>query len=337
MGCFDNLIGYRGGCTETTATSGLYLDQLGINLKQLDDIVQDDYDSGEDLLSDKISFSIKKMASSINQRFAEKFVSKTIVEGDKIGQYYDNQTLVTGEAGYLKGIRIEVCNDKAFFDFYISEIALQVNTTGNVSVVVYDLIQNKLLDTITVAAVAGNISTYWANKTYTSYRKKMHLFIGYDSSAINSYQSTVALNACTDCAGGIQTHSCNRYVKVVGAKIASASSKILSNTVNMSETGGVTLNYSLQCNHQEWLCTYSNILALPLLYLTAAEVFKYGTISQRENATTIIDLKKWEEMYEYCMVNYAQEMDNIVKRIDVPCDNICFRCNEKSRVAIILP
>ena len=114
-----------------------------------------------------------------------------------------------------------------------------MNTTGNVSVYVYDLIQNKLLDTITVAAVAGNISTYWANKTYTSYRKKMHLFIGYDSSAINSYQSTVSMETCADCGGGIQPYSCNRYVKVVGSKVASASSKILSNTTNMSETGGV--------------------------------------------------------------------------------------------------
>lgn len=337
MSCFDNLISFKGSCSDTTPTSGLYLDMLGFTLDQADDIVQGQEISGENLIADKITFAKEIIVNQITTHLADKFRSNSIIEGQRVGYYYDNQILVAGEANQLKGMRLELCNDDNFVDLFISEISLQVNTTGNVSVFVYDLIQNKLLDTLTVATVAGEVSSSYVNKTYKSKRKKLHLFIGYDSTAISSYQASVSRNGCATCGSGNGLTYLNQYLTAAAGKIGTASSKIYSNFSSLSDTGGVSLNYSIECNHEEWLCTIANRIALPLLYKTAAELYDYGLISQRSNDTTLIDSEKWKLRREEMEFKYREELDNVLKKIKLPSDNICFQCNDKSKNVIILP
>jgi hypothetical protein len=310
---------------------------LGFTLNQANDIVQNDYDSGEALIADKILFAKEIIVNQITTHLSDKFRSNSIIEGQRVGYYYDNQITVAGEAGYLKGIRLELCNNSNFVDVFISEISLQVNFTGNVSVYVYDLIQNKLLDTLTVSTVAGEVSSSYVNKTYKSKRKKLHLFIGYDSSTIDSYQASVSKNGCATCGGGNGLIYLNQYLIAAAGKMPTAANKIYSNFSSIGDTGGISLNYSIECNHEEWLCTISNKMALPLLYKTAAELYDYGIISQRNNDTTLIDLDKWQKRREEMEFKYREELDNVLKHIKLPSDNVCFQCKDKSKNAIILP
>ena len=91
-------------------------------------------------------------------------------------------------------IEVELCNLNSFVDFYLSELSVHVTSTGNVDVLVYDLFQNKLLDTITVAAIANEVVTVFPNKTYSSDRKNLNLIFVYDSTGVNSIQTSVDTN-----------------------------------------------------------------------------------------------------------------------------------------------
>jgi len=198
--CLNNVINIKSrSCGSDTPSSGLYLDMLGINMDWLNSITQMPYKNGEDLFTNKLEFSAAAISHNIVSRFADKFRANTIVNGQRIGFYNDNLQVVAGEAGYLKGIEVELCNDTSFVDFFLSNISLQTNFSGSVPILVYDLIQNKLLDTLTVTTVAGEVSVLTVNKTYKSNRKQLHLILVYDTTAINSYKSYVKKGGCTDC------------------------------------------------------------------------------------------------------------------------------------------
>lgn len=336
--CLTNIVNIKNrSCGDTTPTSGLYLDMLAINMEWLNSILQAPYTDAEALFTDKLEFSAAAVSHTINSRFADKFRANSILNGARIGYYNDNLQAVAGEAGYLKGLRVEICNTTSFVDFFLSNISIQSDVTANVSVLVYDLIQAKLLDTIVVPCVAGEISTYVANKTYKSNRKQLNIIFVYDTTAVNSYRTYPQRGGCSDCATSTGGVLINSYIRASGIKIASASSKILSNTSVINDCAGISVNYSLQCNHTDWLCTHANLLAMPILYFLAAELMTFALDTNRENTTTIEDIERIKERKVEYESKYFDAMDNVMKKIKLPNDELCFECNLKSEHKFIAP
>src|SRR6185369_7861854 len=100
-----------------------------------------------------------------------KFKASSLLDDSRIGHFNDNLKMIAGD-GNLKGINIDLCNSESFLNLFISEMSLQVDKTGDVNILVYDLIQNKLLDTLTIACVANEVSTIYPAKEYYSAKKK---------------------------------------------------------------------------------------------------------------------------------------------------------------------
>ena len=348
--CFDNLIAVRGGCTETTLqTGGFFINQIGITLKELNDIISSDYETGEDLLDDKISFAADVIKQDIYTHFSPKFKVNSILEGQRIGYYSDNLTLVNGIAATSLGIQITIGetgftnsifnsqNNSSYLDFFVSDIILFTDYTGNVVVNIYDLIQNKLLDTITIAGVANEMVTTTINKVYKSNRKKMDLIFVYDSTGINAISSTVnGSGTCTSC--GTTFINCNQFVRASGIKVLTASNKIKSNITGVSNVGGLSINYSLQCNHTDFLCTFANLMALPMLYKVGIELMEYSLLnSDRENSETIIDVEKNKERLKLFYGKFDEAMNNLLKNIKLPNDRHCFECEQRNKTVTMLP
>lgn len=335
MSCFDNIITVKGGCSDVAPLSGYYINDL-VSLDELNSFVGSDYVDGEALGISKIQFAINQISGLVYNHFSNKFKANSLLDGMRIGFPSDNMVLKSGIANTYKGINTELSNSLSFLDEHISSISLQVDVTQNVSVLVYNLLTGLLLDTIVVPTIAGKIVTVAVGKKYESDRRKLNLSFVYDSTGINSYTTTINnTNGCSSCGGNQYSNS---HLSYRGISIPTASQMIKSNLNTIGDTGGLSIVYSVSCNHKEWLCTFANLLSLPILYKAGAEIMEYARLqSKRVNSNTFIDLEKLKERQDLYELKYRELMDGILQNLKLPTDSLCYECNPRSRHTIILP
>lgn len=336
MGCLDNIVSIRNSCTAVTSNSGLYLDQIDVTLREVNEYVTRDFPNGSALVEDKISFASREVAATINAHFAGRYRATSVIDSKRIGFNLDNKETVAASA-VMKGQHIEICRNDSYVELHLSQLELFVNFTGDVDVNVYDLIQGKLIDTVTVAAVAGEVVSVDVNKTYKAKRKNMDLFIGYDATNIASYKTEILAGTCRSCGSGSLT-SLNSYLRARGASISIAGSKINSNIVGESFTGGLSLVYSVACDHESWLCSVQNVIALPVMYLTAANLMRFALdYSDQFNTTTHIDRPQLERRHNYYLQKYNETLGQALSNMRVPSDSLCFECNDRVKTVVNLP
>lgn len=334
--CFENLVGLREFCTATNPTSGLFLNQVGVNLDLIKSILMKDYRDHEQFVDDKIAFATKMVTDQVVNHFAEHIRSGSIIDGARVGHARDNKTIIAGSAGLFKGINVEICNQRSYLDFFLSEITLFTNFTGSVTVKVYDLVQGIEIDSLICATTAGQISKTIINKLYKSSKKKLDILIAYDTSAISSYDTRLSDSGCSSCGNSGQVYN-TKYVNFTAGQINNADVKIRQNMSAGSDTGGMSLVYSIQCNRADWMCEFTNLMALPILYKSAAEIYQYGVFSTRENSHTILNSETMKARYETSQAEYMDSMDRLLQRISLPNNDQCFHCNRQSMNVISLP
>lgn len=332
--CFTDLIGLRYGCDEITPTSGLYLDTIGFTKEFLDRVASSPFTNGEELAASKIDFAIRQVVNDIQSTQKLKFHTKSIVDGSRVGFFQKNLITKSGENGFLKGIEIELCNEIDYVDFYLSRIDLQITSNTSVDVLVYDLYENNLLDTITIQGSANEVVSVYPKKLYKSENRNLNLFIGYLSTGIDSNNTTVGNGGCTNC--GRKTRL-NKSIMARSVKIDNAEDKTNTNLQGSSDTGGLSLIYSINCNYNDWLCEKSNLLALPILYKTGLNLVDYALDdSEQNNTKTIIDRDKLRAKAEKLEQEYENRINNIIENMDLPTGE-CFVCRAPVRNRIILP
>lgn len=337
LDCFIDIIGLRGSCDIPTSNSGLWLDDIGIDLAELDSIINKSQIDSIDFFEKKRDFAIKQIIALIHTHFSDKYKTNTVLRSGRIGFGKDNQEVVAA-AATLKGIEIELCNQDSFVDVYVSEISLQVNNNGVVNVLVYDLFQNKLLDTIPITTISGSIVTVYPGKTYKSVRKELDIIFVYDATNFSSVKTTIIQGGCRSCRNGGSMTFLNQYLSTRSISVLSADAKIESNLTASSDTGGLSLMYSIQCNYDEWLCTISNSIALPILFKTAYEIMDF-TInnSLRLNTATTINLDTAKTRRNEYDKRFQTSIEALLQNIKLPQDEKCFECRQKSKHVVVLP
>jgi hypothetical protein len=156
MACFDNLISIRELCDVITPQT-YYLNQIGINAKEITDLVTSDYAGIQGFIDEKAAFAVRQVQADIYNHLSPVFKASSILAGSRIGHEADAKTLVT-QSGMV-GVEVKLYNPASFVDFVVSDVSLFTDYTGDIDVLVYDLKQGLLLDTVTVAAVVGQIVT----------------------------------------------------------------------------------------------------------------------------------------------------------------------------------
>lgn len=316
--CWQNIVGVR-GCGDVTPD--IYLNELGIDQKELNSIAGSDYDTGRDLLEEKISIAIKEVAYKILSNFQDKFKTTSVIHNVRVGKTQENQ-VEKAAANKLKGIFYELCNQDSFLDFYVSEISLQVQQTGQVLINVIDLLQGVIIDTIAVDAVAGEIVTVYPNKTYKSSRRKLQLFFGYNSTFPSIYTSISS--GC--CGQGYSNAFFNTNSYTIDAPYKKSS------LAHIGDTGGLSMNVSVVCNHTDWLCTHRGSVALPLAYKVAAELMEYSLNKSRQESYNSANNTSAPENQSRLLTyggKYVQMMTDLMTKMKVPSDTRCFACNQK--------
>lgn len=335
--CFEDIVGLRGTCDTPNSTSGLWVDDIGIDLAELDAIINKSQIDSVNFFENKRDFAIKQIINIIHTHFSDKYKTNSILRGGRIGYGKDNLEIAPALAS-LKGIEVELCNQDSFVDLFISSISLQVNFNGVVDILVYDLFQNKLLDTIPITAVSGQTVVVYPHKLYKSVRKELDIIFVYDATNFSSVMTTISNGGCKSCGDGTAMVNLNSYLSARSISILAADAKIEQNLIGSPDTGGLSLMYSIQCNYDEWLCTISNSIALPILFKTGYEIMDYAyNNSLRLNTTTTINWEGLLKRRDEYNLRYQASIEALLQNIKLPQDEKCFECRQKSKHVIILP
>lgn len=335
--CLENIIALDGTCEDNVSTSGLYSSSLGITPEFLSQIITKQYSGVTELYNAKKKLAIDIVANNIHSYYGNKYKVTSVVDNFKTGKFQENKVLMPAFAGY-KGIYFELCSDTSYLDFYLSTLELFVNYSGTIPIKVIDLTQGKVLETINVTTVAGEIKTVYPSSTYVSRKRKLSLFIGYDATGIQSYKTLLKTSSCSSC--GPMYRMKNTYETIQSSTILLTDPLIQDSVKSISDTGGLSLTHSLNCNHRDWLCSISNQIAYPVLYKTASLLFQVGLTespNDRNNTTIGSNFELLQKRYDMTESDFEKSMNTLFATMNPPNDERCFSCKPESRHAIILP
>lgn len=332
MACFDSVVTLKELCTEETPFSGIYLNDVGITKSFIESVITSDYANTEAFVTSKVTHAINVIKNAVHGRYGNKINSSSLIHNHRLGFTQNNLSVQSG--GDWKGIQMTLNNFSNFINLELSEISLHVNTNGTVPVHIYDLFQNKLIETIPVTAVSGKIATVYPHKVIQSDGKPLNLFIGYEATGITSNTTYVRENQCC----GI-TSCTTSFMTAKGVTNATGSFTEEDMTA-IAHTAGISLVYSLSCSLSAWMCSYAQVFALPIAYKTAAEMYAHAilnAVNSRSSNNTNLNVELMKEAYIRYEDLYKEQIESLLHNMHVPTDNVCFQCKSPARTAIVLP
>lgn len=331
MGCFDNIVSLREYCTPQSPTSDIYLNDIGLSKTAIEDIITGDYTTVQSLVDQMITTSIREVISSINIHFSSRIKTHSAIESGVIGVPDGSNDIIAG--GGYRGLNCYLYNGNSYLNFELSSLSLHLDYSGSVDVLIYDLNQNVLLDTIPITAVAGQTVEIYPHKKYTSAYNRLNLWIGYDSDGIDSYST---LTRSSVCCGNYGRKS--EYVQANGTSVTG--DFISANQTNLTQTSGIGIKYSVWCDTEAWLCAYSRMLSTPIAHKVASEIYRRGLMVSpmtRTNNSTTTNSDLMTANFNWHETKYREAMSAILPSIHLPNDNACFVCQSYASNVIILP
>lgn len=340
LSCFEGLVAIDGTCGEASPSSGIFLKKLGVTRSELSQYLTKEYTSPDQLFKDKYDAAVLNIVNAVHSYFAPKYKAATILEGRRAGIFQNNLQQVAGVSGTMKGIAFRIDNRDSFLDLNLPSLSIQLNYTGEVAIQIIDLIQGIKIDEVKIDALPNEIITTQINKIIPSDRKFLNCFIGYDSSGITSVKTDLQLSSgCSGCDMSVITNS---YLNVRAATIGVSQQKIDSNLVSAQDTGGLSLMYSLSCNHRQWICSVSNTLALAIAYETCGGLMEHAKYQGgKEQVNIRVGSENVKEEVEERRAMYERKAADIMNRIlnnmTLPSDEKCFACRQINRTAVLIP
>ncbi len=329
--CFTNIIGINKLCTPVVPESGLYVQDLpGITLDVANAATDEETQSGIALINEKIEFAKNAIIKDAIDFLLPKVKTGSLIESDTIGVYKESLDKVALEAGYLTGKKVKIQN-YPYLEFYIESLSVKLDAVVTDTIYIYDLLSNTVLDSFAFTSVSGVPVEVFVKKSYKTNGQKLSLFIGYPSSLAGSYITNLHLTGCNGCSGGYS----NRYASFNDVKILSASQKIEANLVS-ANTNGLSINYSLSCSVESFICKMAKLFAWAILHKTGAELMRELQFSRRLNSIVIIDKKDHIALREEFDAEYAKSMQRILENIRIPND-ACFECNQRVKTIVRIP
>jgi hypothetical protein len=329
--CFSNVIGIKEACTENVSYK-LFINQLGINLKLLDQYAGSNYKTGLDLFNEKLEFAGEAMASEMLTFLSKRIKGNTLLSNVAVGYFPDpTQTVAAIGASTWVGVRIKQ-DTPSYIALALRDIKLNLITTGTIPLKIFNYQTKALIADVTVTANDWSV----LNQVITSLGRDIDIVIGYES--IVAAKRTL-INRST-CGGNCPPSfvSCGNYTDVVGVKF-SINGSDLGPLVNLGHTSGVELNYNVSCNYYSWLCSISQITALPLLYKLGAEITEYAIhFAPIERVNNSVEREEnLKSQYDFFIQKYNEALGNVLQNMRLPQGDDCFVCKENLRYTVQLP
>lgn len=330
MDCFKDLVGVKGFCTEelSVSTSELWLNNLSgfPGLAIADASINEDTQSAFDLIKQCLESAKKEIAIHFRNHLESTYKLKSIIENGTAGVYDERKKTMNPISGSFKGIKLEIKN-RPYFKFSLSGISLNVDYAGVVNILVYDLITGNLLDTLPITAVSGQTVRIQPNKEYSNNGQPLSLFIGYNDQ-VTSLKTTIKSACCGQGQPGDSYFS--------SASIPTASQKIRENIKSASDTGGLSLSYSVDCTIDPFLCNSARKFDWALVHKWGANLMAEAVRSRRLHTLINVDKQDNQTLYDAYNAEYSASMNAILTNLAVP-DDWCFKCNPRVKKVLQIP
>lgn len=331
MGCLSNTIGIRSDCDTTAPDSGLYINDLpGISLNFVDATINEEYASGKDLINKKIALAEEQIKNEVYTYFNDKVYAESLIDNNRLGEYQENLQLVSSQSGKWKGIKIDL-DKSGYTKLFISSISLFLASAITTDVKIFNLITGKELASKSVTTVADEPTAVTFNQEIQTERQPTVIFIAYDSGVADSRKTILSntryYNECSECCYS------NAVFTATSGTIDKNKDLISDNLVSENNTGGLSVEYSVYCTLDNFVCNHSRLLALPLMYKVGEMLATEAMHSDRVNSYINIDDN--EGLADYMEKQYDKRMKHVLGRMRTPND-ICFHCRPAVRRSIEL-
>lgn len=330
-GCFDNLIGLKELCELADPVSGINMNDIGYNRQLISDVLMSDSQSELEFFQDRLRAAINEISIAILGKFGQKVSTRSLIENQRLGFTDTSHDTVAG-SGYM-GISMKIPNKANYISLEVASIELQLTTSETLDLLIYDLDQALLLDTIPITTVAGEIATVYPHKIINSYKKYRNLWVGYDATGLDSIKTIISSNLCCG-----RTSYSGAYVESKGASVAGGF--LIDNLSTLSHTAGLSVTYSLACDSKGWLCDCAHLFALAIAHKIAMDTYRIGMMvspNSRSNNSTTVNKELMQENFIWHELQYNKQMDAILPRIHLPQDSICFECYSPVTFATAIP
>lgn len=325
--CYQQLLGIKNACTPYTPINSVYLDDVtGVSLTELSQLYTEDYQSGEGLFEAKRKVAWELMGNDIYSMLGSKVKGETIIDNETIGfqSTRDPISQVALGAGNYVGARMSIVNQTSFVKFFISSINIWSQIDSIVTVRVIDMSTRKQIDSFDVAT---NTNVY-IGKSYSSNRKGVDIAFVYES--INdTYQTVVKAGYCGGCSSTFNNARCNRLTEAVAVDLTLDVDYSATSVKNIGYTYGVSIDYSVMCDRDAWLCSIGNALQYALAYGTSAQLMEFAihnSINSRVNTTVSVNIEECNSRYQFYMEAYKSQLETVLNNMRLPKDSECFYC-----------
>jgi len=333
--CFETLIGIK-ECGEPEPKSKLYVDDYGITISQLDQLYTSDYPTGLLLFKSKRKAAGELISSLVNNQLASWMKADTIIDNSKIGFIENNLSPYDPAlgAGIYVGVSQRLYNRDSFVYIFNSNVFLSADVNVEVELKIVDLNLNKVIDTITINTNENTI----IDKEYFSNRNDLYIGIMYEST-FAAQRTILREGYCGSCNGKNAPVNHNQFVTIQGIK-GSIAGEVFSDLQGYAYTGGLQINYAVNCDRKAWICSNSKLFALAHIFKTNALLMQFAqfeSVNERANTQVTINAEAAKLREDFYTDQFNKQMTTVLSNMRMPKDSYCFRCNENLKYSSMIP
>jgi hypothetical protein len=137
------------------------------------------------------------------------------------------------------------------------------------------------------------------------------------------------------------------FVDAIGIELTVSGTDVVSSK-SKKYTQGMSLVYNVNCDREAWLCSIGGLMAMPLAYATAVEIYNYGlTISPNQRVNTVVSVNTGFATTDpndgmiagrdIAATRYSEELTAMLQNMRLPDDSTCFDCRRNMKYVTALP
>jgi hypothetical protein len=320
MDCLNNLVGIWDGCS--TREDKLYINDLqGFDMNWLDSLAKEQNSTSIEVLESIRNKSGIFLKNEIHAFLNPRAELGSVLSNEVAGYIQDNKTVKTLEAAKYKGVQVTL-REFPYMSIYVDRISLFAVDSVTTDIKVYDILQGILLDTLPITTVGGQVTTIDVGKIYQNKGQYLSLAFVIDSSVTDVYYVTATGRSCGNCHPRYEMYG---YAGGRGIEFAQSATP-LENTINgLGHTNGLSVHYSVQCDHDYWICNMAGRFSLAMYYRFGVELCEEILSSMNLNSLTTVYSERIKATQEKCIKGYNEQMEIVVKNLKIP-NNICYTC-----------
>jgi hypothetical protein len=278
----------------------------------------------------QIEMAKRLTLSLFRTSIGERYSVGTLLEGETIGTYEPPRTAQAAQA-FNTGIELKVIRNR-YAQIQVNRIGLCVNYTGNVAVKAWDLFSGAELYSEPVTVAAGIPTFVNLEWTFDGRGDSRDIFIGYDATAVASYNTQFGGAGCGTCNGG----SLNLKHLQAYTRRAATGSNPQGTLLPQNGTSGLMLDVSLVCNMDNYICSFGTSLAPVIWYRAGELICNYLYYSKRLSPTVAPYKEQHKELAELYAASWQKEYGVLLSNVSIPKGD-CFKCQSKAQIVSRLP